>query len=183
MTNYQILLIAFIFLSIQSCDRQPELKNPKAFQIGNISFEYPNNWYEGEHGEDDKIGFKWTNIKSPKNAIFSIQHYNKQYEYKLDDFVNNYLERASDKMNNNLIETEVKDNIQPINLSIMNKAVEAIQIEYQNKVLGVTINQQSIFFLHTTDHSTNLFIATTNSDDWEIEKAGFDLIIESLQIK
>ena len=79
------------FISFQSCNSQNNSDKLNQFKIENIEFTIPNKWYEGKNGENSKIGFKWTNIKSPKHFVFGIQHYNKRYEYDINELADNYL--------------------------------------------------------------------------------------------
>ncbi|WP_282016682.1 hypothetical protein [Marinifilum flexuosum] len=178
-----ILLIIVLGAFFYSCNTQPDLKNPKQFKIENIDFSMPNNWYEGKNGEDEKLGFKWTNIKSPDNFVFGIQHYNKRYDYNIDDLADYFLNNLKSKMKEYLLETEVLSNRKRISIQIMGKEIEGIEIEYKNRILNVDVNQRTKFFQIVTDSTTCLFTATTNIDDWEKEQKGFDLIMKTIKVE
>ena len=179
----RIIGIVILSILIYSCDTQPNLQNPKQFKVGNIEFSMPNNWYEGKKGEDVKLGFKWTNIKSPDNFVFGIQHYSKKYNYKLDDLANSYLENLKSNMDRSFLDIEVLKQRQRVSFQVMDNEIEGIEIEYRNRIANQVVTQKTKFFQIITDSNTCLFTATTNTDDWKKEQKGFDLIMKTLKIK
>ena len=173
-----------IFLiSFQSCNSQNNSDKQDQFKIENVEFSVPNEWYEGKNGENSEIGFKWTNIKSPKHFVFGIQHYNKRYEYDINELADNYIANLQSKMSDYFLDTEILNSRKKITLNVMGNEIEGIEIEYKNRLLNVTVEQKTIFFQILTDKTTNIFTATTNVKDWNKEKEEFGLILNTLEIK
>jgi hypothetical protein len=179
----KLTLFTLLLFGVGSCNSQNNSNKADLFKIENIEFSIPDKWFEGKNGENPDIGFKWTNIKSPKHFVFGIQHYNKKFEYDIDDLADNYLTNLKSKMSDYFLDTEILKNRKKITLTIMGNKVEGVEIEYKNKLLNVIIEQKTIFFQILTEETTNIFTATTNIKDWNKEKEDFELILNTLKVK
>ena len=154
---YKAVLLQFLGIFLISCNNQPSqsgycrLEKPRRYKIENVEFSIPSNWYEGKKGKNDDFGFKWTNIKSPDNFVFGIQHYNEKHNYDLNELVDSYLNTLRSKLDDSFFDAEILDERKTTNVRIMGKDIEAIEIEYKNKLLNIVVVQRTMLFQMVTD--------------------------------
>ena len=186
-----IIVNLLTILFISACVKKPDITSSKHHEDQVVSFDYSGNWKITENYLDPDVenAHKIT-IESPNsNTILMIKHYSFPFKIKLIDFVNTFSKSRNESIQKSYqISRSEKINIitnkrEVVETKILNKTVSGIKEEFDVQLSNGITSLFCSYYMIEDSAWTLIIIAQSRSEDWEIEKPGFQLVYESLKIK
>lgn len=173
----QLCLMALLIVGLASCGKKVELKDPKHYQKGPISFNYPANWSIDQEQADDDI--QYIVIESPGSGLFVVQAHTSAYAMDLNDFAEWFTEEAAANMP--IVKRSIGE-FTPIE-ALPSKTLKAgIAEDFSISLFGQQVPHKAAYYL-AEEGDLHAFIITQYREDISTELApGYKLIFDTLKV-
>jgi hypothetical protein len=186
MRTARVTLALVGLLAAAGCERRPDLQHPRRFDEGGLAFAYPGNWkVTVEKQTPAAVTVRQITVESPGTSILMIEEFTPAIQVETKEFLDRLLghmnQAAAGKTRG--IMTVAGLASQPHVRSILGQARTGLRYQFQIAVLGEKVPHTWDGYTVALPTRTLVFVAQAPDDERGRVGAGFDLVLESLEVR